>query len=318
LNTVSRTKIEFDPLLGEALQTPVQPLDPSSPLSGQHVPQRLRSIVLLGGSVGRSGLTAAIGRSLLDLPLSSSQRVMDHWLRQIRDFNQTVGPTHTRLLIDVQSPLPTLHDDQTLIVPERDPRPYRGTGGLLRDLAEGYGFDGWMLVVNSAQFLLAPLAHLYARLHLGRGDIRLMTEENGHVSGVMLINCQALRSVPEVGYFDLKEQLLSKARNQGSGVGVVRQKPQIGISVRERSRYLQAVAHQHADVTALNDFDDDAWATRFAVVEPGAFVHPSAVIHDSVVLAGARVAAGAAVIHSVLCSSANVATGQVVRNSVIA
>jgi ADP-glucose pyrophosphorylase len=99
---------------------------------------------------------------------------------------------------------------------------------------------------------------------------------------------------------------------------VVRQRPQIGISVRERSRYLQAVAHQHTDTTALAEFDDDAWATRFGVVEPGAFVHPSAVIHDSVVLAGARVAAGAAVIHSVLCASASVAAGQVVRNSVIA
>jgi hypothetical protein len=318
LNTAARTQIDFDSLLGETLAGRLEPLDKNGSVIVERVPLRLRSIVLLGGSVGRSGLTAAIGRSLLDLPLGASQSVMDHWCRQVSEFNDTVGRISTRLLIDVQSPLPAAGSDPALITPERDPRPYRGTGGLLRDLAEGYGFDGWMLVANAAQLLLAPLAHLYARLHMGRGDVRLMAEENGRVSGIMLINCQALRTVPEVGYFDLKEQFLSKARQQGAGVGVVRQRLPIGISVRERSRYLQAVAHEHADATAAAEFDDDAWATRFAVVEPGAFVHPSAVIHDSVVLAGARVAAGAAVIRSVLCSSANVAAGEVVRNSVVA
>jgi ADP-glucose pyrophosphorylase len=66
------------------------------------------------------------------------------------------------------------------------------------------------------------------------------------------------------------------------------------------------------------DQSSEDWQRRFAIIEPGATVHPTALVHDSVVLSGAQVGSRAAIIRSILGPKAVIASGQVVRDSVIA
>src|SRR5207237_1149754 len=52
---------------------------------------RLRAMVLLGGSVRSSPLSDACGRSLLDLPLDSEGSIFNHWLAHAADVARHAG-----------------------------------------------------------------------------------------------------------------------------------------------------------------------------------------------------------------------------------
>lgn len=284
----------------------------------------LRSVVLLAGSVGRSGLTASIKRSFLDLPLTSECTVMDRWRNEIREFCRVQPSIPFRLLVDQHSASPS--DSSTANVPqlqiERDPLPYRGTGGLLHDVARGYAFNGWILVVNAAQVLCMPLSDLADELLKAGGDVRLVTDEGSCVAGAMLMNCDALRSVAEVGYCDFKEQVLPSIRESGRSISVTTLRSQLGFSLRDRRTYLDAVALAHGKLSvqpcATQDSEDEGLARRFSIVEPGASVHPTAILFDAVVLAGAQIGPQAALIRSVVCAEGRVGSRQVVRDSLLA
>ncbi len=75
---------------------------------------------------------------------------------------------------------------------ERDLSEYRGTGGVLRDLAADYDDDDLVLVCNAAQVLLDPLVALATALNRKSGDFTLVSHNDGTPSGVMLARCETL------------------------------------------------------------------------------------------------------------------------------
>ena len=63
--------------------------------------------------------------------------------------------------------------------------------------------------VSSAQHILVePLGVLAHRLAEAGGEINLMSHGGGTPSGLMLVRCGCLRSIPSVGFIDFKEQAL--------------------------------------------------------------------------------------------------------------
>jgi hypothetical protein len=280
------------------------------------------SVVLLGGSVRRRGLAASVERSLLDLPLTANSRVLDHWNWQFAEFHRNGLDLPFRLFIDGKGVWP--RDDSQPTNPqfrvERDPGAYRGTGGLLSDIARQHDFRGWMLVVNAAQVLQCSLFDIYAQLRAANGDIRLLADSEERIVGVHLIRCQTLHRVSDLGYCDFKEQVLPQLREQGRSISVTQLANSPALSLHQREGYLQAVARAHMSglghAAECIERRDDGQCS-FAVVEDGAHVHSTALIHNSVVLAGARVSAGAAVIESVVCPGGVVVAKQIVRDSVV-
>jgi hypothetical protein len=192
---------------------------------------------------------------------------------------------------------------------ERDPSSLRGTGGLLRDLAENYDDDHYLLVASATQVLLEPLSALVGDLAKLGADVCVLSHADGTPSLLMLVRCGTLRWISPVGYVDLKEQALPEIARRFD-VKVLDRPAPTGMPVWTREDYVEALRAHHLQRArgrkARDAFAED-WEQRFSIVEEGACVHPEAVVHDSVVLRGARVEKGAVVVRSLVCP------GEVVR-----
>jgi N-acetylglucosaminyldiphosphoundecaprenol N-acetyl-beta-D-mannosaminyltransferase len=262
---------------------------------------RLRGLVLLGGSVRPGPLAAAVGRNVLDLPVGDGKTVLTRWLDQAAEVAKLVGLAElpVRLLVDQQAVEPVSGNGRCRI--ERDTSEYRGTGGLLANVAVDYQDDDLILVGNAAQVLLEPLFGLLTSLHQTGGAVSLVGHRDGTPSGLMLVTCRTLRLIPNVGFVDMKEQALPAIAEQYD-VRVLQCRQPTGLPIRSLSDYVAALRalHRPADRPTPDEALAEDWKSTFAIVEPGATVAPSARVHDSVVLAGANVEAGAVLVRSVV------------------
>ena len=176
---------------------------------------------------------------------------------------------------------------------EQDKSEFRGTGGLLANIAVDYDDDDMILVGNAAQVLLEPLPELWTSLHQTRGVVGLIGHREGEPSGLMLITCRALRLIPKSGFVDMKEQALPIIASKFD-VRVLQRRRPTGLPIRSLSDYIAALRALHQPVrSAVTDPWAEDWRSTFAIIEPGAVVSSSARIHDSVVLAGGSVEMGA-------------------------
>jgi N-acetylglucosaminyldiphosphoundecaprenol N-acetyl-beta-D-mannosaminyltransferase len=273
---------------------------------------RLRGLVLLGGSVRASELIACTQRPVLDMPLDTNGSLLNHWLNHAAEVARWAGLDRlpVRVMVNQNAPEPrsgdSFHYGNFRV--ERDLSDYRGTGGVLHDLAGDYADDDLLLVANAAQVLLDPLCAIAAALHRKGGDVAVVSHEDGTPSGVMLVSCRTLRLIPPRGFVDMKEQALPLISSKYD-VRVIHLRRPTGLPVRTLADYIQALRfhhrHKNGQLPAPDPLAED-WGPTFSLIEEGAIVHPSARVHDSVVLRGARVEAGAVVVRSVVCSGATV------------
>ncbi|HEX7008616.1 MAG TPA: hypothetical protein VF184_01455 [Phycisphaeraceae bacterium] len=285
----------------------------SRPLQARWAPQQgkaiaaLRAVVLLAGSVRPTQLRKAIGRFVLELPVDPQRTILDSWLEQATAVVEYFGLQRLplRIMIDHATPAPRRDIPAGPVEAriERDPLEYRGTGGLLRDLAGQYQEDDLILVADAAQVLLEPLAVLVDRLAATPGDVRILTLPDGTPCGLMLVRCGCLRSIARIGFVDLKEQALPAIAREHD-VRVARYSRTTGMPIRTLAGYLDALRAYHQRLRgqgADGGPPAEEWRPTFSLVESGAVVDPASVIHDSVVLAGGRVEASAVVVRSVVC-----------------
>ena len=279
---------------------------------------RLKAIILLGGHVRPTPLSTSIGRSLLDLPLDEEGSVLNHWLAHASELAKVAGleKLPVRVMVDRNSPEPISASVKyfgTFRV-ERDQSEYRGTGGVLRDLAENYADDDLILVANAAQILLDPLVSLAASLDQRRGDVAIISHRDGTPSGMMLVRCKTLRLIPKTGFIDMKEQAMPTIAQQYA-IEVVHRRRPTGLPIRSVTDYITAMRFYHmrrAGKTTLTDPLAEDWQPAFGIVEEGARVDSTARVHDSVVLRGGIVEAGAVLVRSVVCPSGLVRPDQTV------
>lgn len=280
--------------------------------SAQRTLNRLRAVVLLGGAVRSTPLLSAVKRSILDLPLEQESTILNHWLWQVSELARHAGLERlpTRVLVNSTSHEPTSGAARyagTYTV-ERDASEYRGTGGVLRDLAQAYDDDDLILVGSASQVLLDPLAALATALEHKRGDVNVISHRDGTPSGLMIVRCGTLRLIPSMGFIDMKEQGLPliAARHE---VKVLHCRRPTGAPVRTLADYLSALRLHHRRRNgrmaggAADPLAED-WQPSFAIVEPGASVAPRAHLHDSVVLRNAIVEAGSSLVRCVVCPGA--------------
>ncbi|MDB5331872.1 MAG: putative glycosyltransferase [Phycisphaerales bacterium] len=275
--------------------------DEAAPLS------RLRALVLLGGSVRANTLCSGTGRAVLDLPLDESGSLLNFWLAQAAEVARSAGleKLPVRVMVNQNSPEPRSADVRYIGAyrVERDLSEYRGTGGVLRDLADDYHDDDLILVANAAQVLLDPLPLLITALQRKRGDVAVISHDDGTPSGIMLVTRKTLRMLPSTGFVDMKEQGLPLIAGKYE-VRVVKRRRPTGLPVRSLEGYIQALHYYHrrrSGTPAAADPLAEDWSPSFSLIEPGATVDPTARIHDSVVLAGAIVEPGAVLVRSVAC-----------------
>jgi len=293
----------------------VTPKRPSSrPLA------HLRAMVLLGGSVRAGAFGSAIGRLVFQLPLDSTSTILDSWTQASADLGplaEQVVPL--RVMIDKAAPQPLPINGGKAIEIERDPFDFRGTGGVLRDLASQYSSDDFLLVANAAQVLCEPLADIASALAAIGGDVSIVSHLDGTPSGLMLVRVGALSSIPEAGFVDMKEQALPAIAKDHRVTVLHRQHP-TGLPVRTLSDYIQALRHhhqRHAGIAAAKNAFAESCDSTFSIIEEGASVDSTAKLHDSVVLRGGRVEAGSVAVQSVICPGGILKRNEVKIDSLI-
>lgn len=267
---------------------------------------RLRALVLLGGSVRPSPLSQVAGRSVLDLPLDEDGTVLNHWIDGATELASAAGldKLPVRVMVNQNTPEPTSaarHYGAFRV--ERDASEFRGTGGVLRDLASDYEDDDLILVANAAQVLLDPLPAIVAAMTRKGGDVSVISHEDGTPSGLMLIACKTLRGIADAGYVDMKEQALPQIATSHE-VRVIHRRRPTGLPIRTVEDFVQALRLHHRRRQGKPFVADplaEDWSPAFAIIEPGAKVDATARVHDSVVLAGGVVEPGAVLVRSVVC-----------------
>jgi hypothetical protein len=283
----------------------------------------LRAVVLLSGQVRSTDLTQKLRRNVLDLPIDQDLTVLDLWQQEAALLAKALAGDELplRVMVNRQGLRPTARGERPGVVVsvETDADDYRGTGGVLRDVAQEYGPDDYVLVVNGGQVPVQPLAAMAAALVRAGGDVRLLVSDDGTPTGVMLVRCGAVRSLPAVGFLDMKEQALPRIAADHK-VTVVVSNRIVALPIRTRADYLRALFWHHRSLKAQRGGDEpfaERWQCTFSVVEKGAEVEQGARVHDSVVLAGARLEAGATLVHSVACSEGVVAANKTVIDEVV-
>lgn len=286
--------------------------------SVEDILKRLRAIVLLGGSVRPSPLSAAAGRSVLDLPLDENGSLLNFWLSQCMEVARVAG--HEKLPVRVlvnqaaREPVSAGEKYMGIFRVEKDLSEYRGTGGVLRDVTAEYAEDDFVLVANACQILLDPLSAITLALARQGGDVNLLSHDDGTPSGVQLLQCKTLRHINEAGYHDMKEQAMPGITAKFD-VRLLRHRRPTGLPIRSLEDYMMGLRLYHRRKVGKPMVTDplaEDWTPAFSLVEDGAKVAPAARIHDSVVLSGATVEANAVVVRSLVCGDAAVRTGRTV------
>lgn len=307
-----------DAATGAVAPSPQRKLSTSAPLS------RLSAVVLLSGAVRTSDLARSIGRSILDLPIDNTTTILGQWRDQAANLARSIGkgPIALRVMVDRNSIVPSTPDgsaDVTVSVGQ-DPKDYRGTAGLIRDVSMQDSEDSYLLVANGNQVLLESLETLAHELSDRGGDIALLAHDDGLPGGVMLVRVGAIRGVRELGFMDFKEQVLPKLA-QDFDVRVVNRPRATGLPVRTFDGYISAITAHHKRLLGRPIFDDEAgseqWFSTFSIIEDGATVAASARIHDSVILQGARVGTHAVVVRSVVSGTGVVRAGQTAADHIV-
>jgi N-acetylglucosaminyldiphosphoundecaprenol N-acetyl-beta-D-mannosaminyltransferase len=267
----------------------------------------LRSMVLLGGSVRSSILTDSCDRSVLDFPLDADGSIFNHWLLHASELARYAGLEQlpVRVMVNRNAPEPAsaaqMYYGKFRV--ERDLSEYRGTGGVLHDLAKDYADDDLVLVCNAAQILMDPLAAITTALDRKEGDVTLVSHNDGTPSGVMLVSVKTLRMIPETGFVDMKEQALPLIASKYD-VTVMHCRRPTALPIRTFSDYIMAMRHYHRrrlGKPALSNPLAEDWQPAFAIIEQGATVDPRAHVHDSVVLKGGVVEPGGLAVRSIVC-----------------
>ena len=287
-------------------------------VSGSEPLTSLRAVVLLSGSVCPLPWRTAIGRSVLDLPLEPGLSLLGHWVKQVQSLAEAIGLPELalRVVLCRAAPIPTAHPawncPRVRLRIERDTVSYRGTGGILRDLAGTYAPQDHLLVASAAQVLLEDLEPLARELVRTDGDIALLADPHGVPGNLMLIRCGPLGQVQPVGFVDFKEQALPELAKHHRIRVLHRSQPAVA-PVLTSADYLAAIRQYRQRHELLPDPAERG----FRIVEPTAQIDGQALLHDSVVLLGARVGAGAVLIRSIVCENAKVAAGLVAIDRVI-
>jgi hypothetical protein len=283
-----------------------------------HVP-RLRCVVLLSGSVWVSGFGAAVQRSLLDLPVSDEQTLLELWSQRVQEAAHALGQSELplRVLVSHGFPSPLSAVAHASISIERDAAEYRGTGGTLRDVTHAEPPDAYILVAHAAQLPLVPLAPIVRRLAGLGAELGIFTHLDGTPGRFMLVRCGCLRILPRIGFVDLMEQGL-RVVSAEHAVRAIQSPTAFSLPVRTLSGYITALQRFHWQLhrgaeTSLSS----EWQSSFSLVEPAAKVDRTACVHDAVVLRGARVERGAVVARSVVCPGATVPAGRTIVGQLI-
>jgi hypothetical protein len=277
------------------------------------------SIIMLAGSLRPSPLRAELNEPVLRLPMRAEYRILDAWL----DSLAKVDPgAEFRIVVNDLADIDTLNSLLAGPCRERargrkigvvaEPRAWRGTAGLVRDLVDKLPDNARVAVLEAGCLPLVDLSDALQALEDEMCGL-IVAGKDREPAGISIFRRSALDRVSAVGYSDMKEQLIPALHQRGMRIGLLEKAASVQ-RIRDRRSYLHAIATLDvpagAEEMVNGTIDPSARLLGRCVVERGAVIEAGAVVHESVLLRGARVEEGAMASRCVLGRGAVLEAGE--------
>lgn len=318
----SRKKIELNDCLA-GVTSRAEPADNGDAYI-RAVNDHLAACLILSGGLQPSPLSEETGLSVLDIPLTASNTVLDAWVDAIR-----------ALPLDSELPIRVIHDGPSYVPSdssreidrvgvEIQSRALRGTAGVVADACRGYDPDSSVLVVEGSRYSVSGLGHLLCRHFKSGAEITLGRNPDQSPSGMYVVRCGACSLVPQIGFMDFKEQWLERLRRNGHRIEVQDVPAPGSLPVHTLVQLLAAArlanTHMAGRLVASPAADGlirNAEAQGLRVICPGALVGPGARVIDSIVMSGAVIPSNAIIVRSLICSKGPIQSGAEIADAVI-
>lgn len=270
--------------------------------------------IILAGSLSHSLLRKQMGRPVSALPVSREHSVLSAWHQKVI----AADPGGSQMLLissENENPMNTMLvplDGVDVLV---DRRKHRGVAGVIRDaiLEQRQSADSNpILVVEATANPSASIERLLEAHRANRSDITFGMDEHQHYAGCLVMRRQVLELVPDLGYFDLKEQLAQAVRSDGgrlSSAKVVRR----AVRIHSLQAWRIAVDEWASDANAMEESTNDR-ALR-SIVDPRVRAIDGRVI-DSIIMEHATISEGSIIARSAVGPNAFVPPGIRVIDSV--
>lgn len=284
----------------------------------------IAACIILAGALRNSPLVEATNMSVLDLPMTPEETLLDTWVSLIRRIPRC-AEAEIRIICNDRSPSPSeVHGHHDRIRIERNPQPYRGSAGLVRDMCRHYHHDQSVFVIEGSRYGASSLEGMFDRHSRTEADVTVGCNPDRSPAGIYLIRVGAFRGIPDDGFVDLKEQWLGSVREKGMKIEIhaldapgllpVRTLEQLLVAARYAKHATSQWGGEQNDVRGLVRRDD---AQGLRVICPGALIAPGARVIDSIVMGDAIVSANATVVRCLICSGTRIQSGVEVADSVI-
>ena len=279
--------------------------------------RELEAIQLAGGPTTPE-IVALMDRTIGDFPIDHETSVASAWSAMLKASEPSFTGRMRR--IGSAGSRSNARDSVQDWNDECEPRSHRGTAGVLRDVLEDrLDHDGLVVVVEASA---SPAVRLSSLVERARSDpdgsiVFLGISELDRYAGVMVVPFRILQSVPSVGFFDLKEQLLPLCRARGYGLEgeVIARR---AIRIHDRESWLAAIHEWRL----LHELDSEPEWCAGSRIEGASVVSNTsqvdgATIVSSIVMPGARLEPGAVVARSIIADGAVVSRDRVVTDRIV-
>jgi len=279
------------------------------------------SAILFGGTLRATPLREAIGCPTLALPIDADRTLADVWLERLIDDG---GVDEVRSVLnsseDVDAVIEAVADHRisgdASFRGLADPASWRGAGGIVYDVTRDMESTEIVIVAEGHRLppmSLQPVLDAFSDATID-GVVGVCGQDEP--AGVYAFRRHAVDTVSDVGYCDLKEQMLPALREVGHELIAVHLGPRPTTPIRDRSTYLRAV-REALRPTEANTFvvassaqvDSTALLDGICLLGDRVTVDAGAVVHNAILLPDAFIGAGAVVSESVVGPAGRVETG---------
>lgn len=272
------------------------------------------TFIILAGGLRRSPLNAGLAMPALCVPLGD-RTLLEMWLERIAE---TAAAASVRVVVSEATDREAVarlielveHRFDFALHVQVERARWRGTGGVVRDLGAEFGND--FVLVEGATLPPESIRPVLAAMAEGRAVVGV----DGSLvpAGVFGIPRGSLQKIPEVGFFDVKEQLLPMLYRDGRPARVARITPETH-RLWDLASYLDAIrtfvdeAGYRADSARI---DPSARIAGTCFIGCNVVVEAGAIVRDSVLTDGVVVEADAIVARSVLGPGARTAAAETI------
>ena len=197
-----------------------------------------------------------------------------------------------------------------------EPAGHRGPAGVLRDIALGLVHDFYVvgevtsLPPNSIDAILVELGTNSTVMTIGMSD-------NRRPIGVYGFTRHSLEAIPDLGFFDVKEQLIPALIDRGGTVLSRIMMPK-QLRVTTLPEWLEAIQALHEHGAAKVGVPEHVRVEGASLIEDGVTLHPGVSILSSVVMSGAVIESGAVIARSVIGPGVRVRKGFRIIDGILA